>query len=45
MRDMMQSTKSSSSRQTELEKLRRELLRRIVANEARRRAKPASGAK
>lgn len=39
----MQAIKTSTSRTLELEKLRRELLRRIVANEARRTAaRPAT---
>ena len=45
MRETMQAPKSQSSRKAELQKLRRELLRRIVENEARRKGVSASGAK
>ncbi len=41
----MQTIKTASSRAAELEKLRRELLRRIVENEARRRDARAAPAK
>jgi hypothetical protein len=41
----MDPPKSASSRQAQLEKLRRELLQRIVANEARRKANGTSSAK
>jgi len=37
----MEPIKTSSSRAAELERLRRELLRKIVATEAQRRAAPA----
>ena len=41
----MESTKTQSARVAEIEKLRRELLRRIVKNEARRRAAQRVAAK
>ena len=41
----MESTKTQSSRLAEMEKLRRELLRRIVKNEAQRRAAQSVAAK
>lgn len=41
----MQAIKTSSNRMAELERLRRELLRRIVQNEAQRRATHAAVAK
>ncbi len=41
----MQPSKASSSRAAELEKLRRELLKKIVENEAQRRAARANVAK
>lgn len=41
----MASTQTETSRAAELERLRRELLRRIIANETRRQAATGSSAK